>query len=467
MSEHRFVTFTDGFRIEAPERCPVTVRLQPWFLAVSADAHDVDEFPLLCKLPEFAHHLSGMLICPWSRLPKRRSGVFEREAWTITPALHEQLERLRAMVDPQVLAVHRAMFDMLHTVPRVAQSEAFYREPFLARDVLTYRAAAVALAYLESDLWENSRASAPHETAEPTLELLVQAMHDWRGLYSPDGRPYRSLNRTLMNLPLEPPAKLLFHLREVRLARPITDALHLTTLLLHVAHPAANPEVNANQIEILQHASATEIRAAVAHVAACTRRTLAADREEDLRFVLRYLGDYPEGHRGRLGGLVDKAVRWHHDIPYREAVPVPIAVARMLPAGLKASQPTAMPPVPLPKFPGITFLRTAGAVAAEGLRMGHCIASYAGKAAAGGSYLFHVEHNGEMASVEVSPKGVVEQSSGPRNALNSAAVWGRQKLAAWAFQLRPPPRPPRRRIRHAAPGQLAFPFFDPGSHAQA
>ena len=45
--------------------------------------------------------------------------------------------------------------------------------------------------------------------------------------------------------------------------------------------------------------------------------------------------------------------------------------------------------------------------------MRHCIASYAGKALAGESFLFHIEHRGEVASVEVDTRGRVLQAYGP------------------------------------------------------
>jgi len=460
MFEHRFLRFADGFRIEGTERCPVTVRLRPWFLEVTGDVHDIEPFHLLYSVSDLAHHLSGMLICPWSRLPSGRVGVFAREAWTIAPGLQRELQHLRAMVDPQVLAVHRAMFAMFGSIPRLAQAEAFYRESFLARDVLSYRAAAVALAHLESELWEHFCRSSLESFCEPTLELLAQAMSDWRGLFSPDGKPYRSLNRTLMNLPARPSAELLLHLRDVRLPHPITDPLQLTALLLRSAHPAPNPEVHVNQIEILQHASAEEVGSAVARVAECTERKLIPGSDDDLRFVLGYLGDYPDVHRGRLRGLVEKAVHWHHDVPRRARH----APARREPGGASTmpegrGRATALPPVPLPDVPGITFLRTAGEVKDEGDRMGHCIASYVEKAIAGRSFLFHVDHNGEMASVEVGARGAVEQSAGPRNTLNAAARWGRQALASWGVQLRPPPRPKTR--KPPDPNQMTFAFLAP------
>jgi hypothetical protein len=60
--------------------------------------------------------------------------------------------------------------------------------------------------------------------------------------------------------------------------------------------------------------------------------------------------------------------------------------------------------------------------------MQHCIASYAKRAHQGLCYLFHVEFEGERASVEVNPQGVVLQSQGPRDRPNKATVWGKKGI---------------------------------------
>src|SRR5262245_38214677 len=50
------------------------------------------------------------------------------------------------------------------------------------------------------------------------------------------------------------------------------------------------------------------------------------------------------------------------------------------------------------------------------------------------SYLFHVEHAGEHASVEVGEDGRVRQAFGPRNQCNDAAQWGAQALSRCGSQ---------------------------------
>ncbi len=73
----------------------------------------------------------------------------------------------------------------------------------------------------------------------------------------------------------------------------------------------------------------------------------------------------------------------------------------------------------------------SGQVLEEGQRMGHCIENYAAPAVAGECFLFHIDHRGESASVEVGCDGSVRQTAGPGNRDNHAARWGAQRLRTW------------------------------------
>jgi len=92
------------------------------------------------------------------------------------------------------------------------------------------------------------------------------------------------------------------------------------------------------------------------------------------------------------------------------------------------------PPIPLPAVPGVTFLATVGAIVEEGERMGHCIATRAEDALRGRCFLFHIDHQGQRASVEVSAKGEIAQAQGPHNTDNTAAWWGARQLRGWGAQ---------------------------------
>jgi tetratricopeptide (TPR) repeat protein len=77
----------------------------------------------------------------------------------------------------------------------------------------------------------------------------------------------------------------------------------------------------------------------------------------------------------------------------------------------------------------VTFLGTVGEIVGEGERMRHCIATRAQDAVHGRCHLFHVEHEGQHASVEVSPEGKITEAQGPHNTDNVAVPVGRDATA--------------------------------------
>jgi len=458
MASSFFTAGSSGFRISHLYRYPVAVELQPWLFVVSSDAQP----PQRCSLYDgprltalIARGVLGVDAAETHTakvLAKRAAQIARR----IRADVSAQRWRLLANVDPLVHQVHHRVGRIAGHVPRLAESAAFYENRYLVHDVLNYRAAAIALAYLDAgSLSPGERVRVREDNAQDNLlapdsvAAQLAALTQWRGLFSPTGAPYRSLNRTLMNLPEGVPADLVLHLNRVRLERPITNRLELSMLLLRATEPeAATPAATQSQLRIFHHATAGEIASVIRRIAATTERELSPRRLEDLRFVIKFLGDYPEPHSGNLSGLAEQALRWHrraHERRARERV-----IANL---GGEA-KPTARPPISLPRVAGITFLSTVGAVVAEGARMKHCIATRAGDAVQGRCFLFHVEYKGERASVEVSAEGEIVDAEGPTNTDNEAARWGALRLRRWAAGLRWLHRPrPRKPCATRGPGQ--------------
>ena len=143
---------------------------------------------------------------------------------------------------------------------------------------------------------------------------------------------------------------------------------------------------------------------------------------------MQFLSDYPDNHGGNIVGLARKSIRWHDHERGRLIVE---ALSTMGP-----ERRAFLPPIALPAHPHIRFLATVKDICEEGTAMEHCIATYADKAIQGECFLFHVEHMGTSASVEVSWRGKVLQSCGPRNQENVATQWGRRVLGRWGKDLR-------------------------------
>lgn len=95
----------------------------------------------------------------------------------------------------------------------------------------------------------------------------------------------------------------------------------------------------------------------------------------------------------------------------------------------------ARPPIGVSFHPSVRFLGTAAEVVAEGRAMHHCIATRIPHAVRGYCYLFHVEHKGQRASVEVSRAGDVIEARGPCNEDNGAARFGIAMLHKWGLAL--------------------------------
>ena len=458
-AEYRFVPLPDGFRVEHPQRQTVTIGVRPGAYEIAAGGRQ-RMLELAASIRDLSRVVGALLLGvddEWQG--RRQTPPWMPEAWAIAPAIERQRDRLMGEMAPDVLRAQAALQELGRPVVEAAHWLTYARHPYLLRDVANHRAAAIALVDLEGGFAGSPRRP---EQRLPAAEI-ARAMAEWRGRFSPDGRAYRSLDRTLMNLPALP-ARLVTELCRVRLEQPVTEALPLQALLLFAAHAeqSRNAAVRASRLHLLQRCSALEVQAAVALVAAATRRRLCADRCDDLRLALDYIADCPEVYQGRLPGLARRAIRWHQDAHLRVRRS---EVDRL--GGRDA--PTARPPIDLPGDPRIQFLATVGAVVQEGERMQHCIAHYAGRAVAGVCFLFHVDFEGEMATFEVSREGEIRQGSGPRNARNQAVAWGHLELQVWATPLRPlpraapanaapTPRPHPRRRRRIDPRQLELPF---------
>ena len=144
--------------------------------------------------------------------------------------MHAPWPRLVGGVEPQVVAVHRAISAATLSAARLSLGEALSHEGSLVHDILHYRAAASAaanLAQLGVDALTAQVQNSGHLPARtafahprgvqgkvsstaPALEVprALALTPNWRGLFAPGGNPSRSLNRTRMDLPGGRPANL-------------------------------------------------------------------------------------------------------------------------------------------------------------------------------------------------------------------------------------------------------------------
>ena len=394
-------------------------------------------------------------LCPPARWPPKLWVVAHVRRFLADP-VKAQCDRLLQTVDPNVPAVHQALSAVTSTPCALAMCPELYHHPYLVSDIINYRAAAIVAADKFEDLVcrarrmrvdrspeladfktfaaahgaevtvhihpVTGRSGSPHGAAL-SLQDALTCLRGWRDLLSPSGHSYRSLDRTLMNLPRGVPARLVCLLNRITLPRPLTDRLELLLVTLYVDRY----DRDRAQQQVFVTARAPQIREALRRVAAHTRNDLRVTRQRDLRFLIGFLLDVPGHHAGTIVGLADKAIRWHQQQLAQER-------ARVL-ARYGAQTRVKMPPIPVPADASVRRLETVADIVEEGERMGHCVASCVPEALRGGCYLFHVEHAGDAATVMVDHKRVVE-ALGPRNQSNEASRWGAGRLATWARGLR-------------------------------
>ena len=442
-AEYRFIECRDGVRIEHPQHATVDLRVDRRHIAIRS-ARRSTRCSLFTTPVGLARLVAGVLLDLPDDASREAFGAIRGEIFAIGRMLEVVRRRLLDRHAADFSAVEQRMLQLRGSMPRLARSPQFYRTPYLLSDVCRFRAAAIALAFLEDELWPPALAVDGQAIGIPQL---YRVMRSWRGLFAPDGVAYRSLDRTLMNLPDGIYPALVCTLRHVRLERPITDPLELHLLLECVALAKQRGQ-QLPWLHALQHARAAAIRAGLERIAAATHRAaLDPQKPSDLRFVATYLLDAQGGAADRFEHVVGHAVRRHAELRRRRPVNDHLAdaLARARSSSrpaFAADTPTAVPPLPPPDVAGLRFLATVGEVIEEGQRMRHCVAIYAERATRGDCFLFHAEHAGAAASLEVGAEGVVRQATGPGNRHNAACDWGRRELARWVARWPPHERPP-------------------------
>ncbi|MBI1948593.1 MAG: PcfJ domain-containing protein [Deltaproteobacteria bacterium] len=287
-------------------------------------------------------------------------------------------------------------------------SSAVLDAAFFTRDVVRFRSAAIAAAFIEtlpigSESADCAAAMRPH-------------FQSWRSLFSPKREASRALNKTLADPPVDAAAADLWALRLVQLERPIRSGLHLRVL---AQRARGRERARDEHLALIQHAEESELLDLRARVARALGLERAAETERDHVFAEVVGGAGPRVGAETLRALVRRSI-----VDARGSAKS---------GGLSPSMPTRPPPIPPPK--GGRFLATVGELIREGELMHHCVGSHARDAVDGETFIFHVQVGGEHATVEVAASGDVIDASGPCNQSNGAARYARRTFAAWGRRL--------------------------------
>lgn len=156
-------------------------------------------------------------------------------------------------------------------------------------------------------------------------------------------------------------------------------------------------------------------------------------------WYLGLLSDYVrnENYQGAdLINLTKRSIEWHERFAHENN-------ARISQRYLQNHDPntkTAAPPFEI-DIEGVSRLETLQSIMDESAKMKHCVASYANMALDGSCFLYHVDFEGEMATVEVSCRNTylekskeqyreyyVRQSQGPSNQKNKASAYAERQI---------------------------------------
>src|ERR1019366_3555559 len=232
-SVNRLPKLTTASRPESGAGCSCVTPTPPKRVSIRIEGHAFQTYVEGNRFERFG-------LCERRRLLKRTSLALvwdqlhhvDHAPWEVCNAIMGNMERViarsidgyvqhaLATVDPIVLAVQRDVFRATHRHSALTEADALYQERCLVKDVLQFEAAALALA--------------EQRPRTRSVEHCISTLAHWKGTFSPIRQPYRSLNRTLMNLPPQT-GTLAYELRHVTLERPVTNRLELHTLLTLLA----------------------------------------------------------------------------------------------------------------------------------------------------------------------------------------------------------------------------------------
>jgi hypothetical protein len=374
-----------------------TMRLPTTRAGLSALAAFVDDG--LCGVDPQApvsHPFSLFLIDKLTQGLERTADLIERYC---TIAVAEQM-RAEGLLVPPVLYTTSAMYDRYYNL-----------------DLSRSYAGRVACARLDLEGAKQKRPPGVHGTVQQWFSLLKS----WPGSYSPDGRPYRSLLRTLPIITAEIPPVLLARLSSVRLERPLSLMQLACVLARHEVAPLFEPYRD-HDITLLMRTSESEL-SELMHIASMLTVT---DPKAPLVDRARALGQVLSSIYLPSRRSLRRVVR-----NYRQLV---LHLGPEIVSDERRLVKTARPPIALPRAPGVRFLDDVGAILDEGERMDHCAARYVVPAVRGELFLFHVRKGGARATIAVAPDGNLF-FGGPKNKTNAACEEAIRVVGAWAADL--------------------------------
>jgi hypothetical protein len=424
--------------------------------------------------------------------PTLKKWLHKKVQIALNHKIHEQWARLITLIPANVNQLAKSMFRSTLSFSEHATNPIIYEKyPYLVKDLNKYFSANVMFAYgsehylrMSPEMFEryggipdkNGKLHPMYYVDKNSVHIgrynvetqysdyvnlspddYFSLMSDWRILYSYNQKPYRALDVTLDNATNISGRFLAKLLPFIYLERPIYERLELTALIaayekLHnmgIAHdlphlPYAETgnnrrnhrddvENKIHNANLFQHATVAQIKTLMDRVGTHMVHSPYNHRKiVQVMAAVSFALDYPEKHHGNIVGLADKAIDWHRGLQAR--------LEENRRKGSDPETPNALPPIPLPEDEHITFLAKVGDLFNESDLMKHCVYSYSFQTIRGHSFIFHIEKDGDIATVEINRNGELIQAHGIHNRsasavnpkkTNAAILYGRKVLSAW------------------------------------
>jgi len=359
----------------------------------------------------------NMMMTQWAKMNTRK---------TLAKKMRDIWKNCCNNLDPDVEELHRKLHSISNgsgywgRIEDILNNRREYK--FLIKDMLKYPAARLAVlhGHLEGSDYHPARIS--------EWDL------NWMREYSFNDEGYTSLKKTLMNFPYGVTYYYYFALQNIKLPEPVTSRIRMYAYTTLARMRFEGDEIG-ERMKVILRSTDEQLKDAVRYLwkyfPMYTHDNFR--RSGSIIHSFHMIFDYPLPiGEWDIMGLAKRSEEYHHDLDMQARVER-MRLEQENEKLAKAS--TALPPIPLPKDEKIKFLDSYKSVQDEGELMGHCIGQYAKSAINGSCYLFHVDYNGEMASVEVSPYGYVSQSYGPRDTRNIASEYGKKVLGSWGKKL--------------------------------
>lgn len=330
-------------------------------------------------------------------------------------------------------------------VPPLIYFNSFYSNEYLVGDVIKYGAACIALNNLYHLLerheyntgkyfsmkeeikkairhfefndegesaYTNTKEFLNHYSRSGLNKGLMEYANNWMQLYSASGKSYKSLNKTLMNLPGQLPQSLVCRLSEEKIERPLTERLEYLVYMLGT---------DSYHNKVFYFSDKDRIRKAL-EIYSAHLDSKKSYRTIYLSNFIAFLNDCDMKHNGNIVGLTEKAIKWHAEKRIEK---------KSKNCAWTGKLKTKRPPIRLPEAKGVRFLATAEEILNEAKNMHHCVDTYVDMALKGDCFLFHVDYRRKRATAEVGADGRIRMAAGPYNELNVAVDYARMVLERW------------------------------------